>query len=160
MKRDPTTTTNSAAMSLGRSGMTRDEIVAFFERRQERYDDFDAAALAADYADDAVIDSPLAGVHTGRAAAEQAYRAVFGAFLDRKMKTESLLIDGDRVARVVTMEGTNIGDLMGLPPTGKPFRFTAVFLYELKDWRIVRERRVYDFTGLLVQIGVLKAKPV
>ncbi|MBF8300542.1 MAG: putative cyclase [Acidobacteria bacterium] len=160
MKRDPTTTTNSAAMSLGRSGMTRDEIVAFFERRQERYDDFDAAALAADYADDAVIDSPLAGVHTGRAAAEQAYRAVFGAFLDRKMKTESLLIDGDRVARVVTMEGTNIGELMNLPPTGKPFRFTAVFLYELKDWRIVRERRVYDFTGLLVQIGVLKAKPV
>jgi hypothetical protein len=25
---------------------------------------------------------------------------------------------------------------------------------------IVRERRIYDFTGVLVQIGVLKAKPV
>lgn len=140
--------------------MTRDEIVAFFDRRRELYDDFDAAALAADYADDAVIDSPIAGVHTGRPAAEQALRAVFAAFLDRKMTTESLLIDGDRVAQVVTIEGTNIGELMGLPPTGKPFRFTIVFLYELKDRRIVRERRIYDFTGLLVQIGVLKAKPV
>ncbi len=30
----------------------------------------------------------------------------------------------------------------------------------LKDRKIVRERRVYDFTGLLVQIGLLKAKPV
>ena len=159
MQRDPAAPTNTAEPRLGQSGMTRDEIVAFFERRQDLYDDFDAAALAADYAEDAVIDSPFAGVHTGRAAAEQAYRAVFGAFLDRKMKTESLLIDGDRVARVVTMEGTNIGELMGLAPTGKPFRFTAVFLYELKDRRIVRERRIYDFTGLLVQVGVLKAKP-
>ena len=75
------------------------------------------------------------------------------------MTTESLLIDDDRVAQVLTIAGTNMGELMGLPPTGKPFRFTAVFLYDLKDRHIVRERRIYDFTGLLVQIGVLKAKP-
>ena len=34
-----------------------------------------------------------------------------------------------------------------------------VFLFEFQDGRIVRERRIYDFTGLLVQIGVLSAKP-
>lgn len=140
--------------------MSRDEIVAFFEHREERYNDFDAAALAADYADDAVIDSPIAGVQTGRRAAEQALKAVFAAFLDRKMKTESLLIDGDHVAQVVAIEGTHIGEFMGLPPSGKPFCHSAVFLYELRDRRIVRERRIYDFTGLLVQIGVLKAKPM
>ena len=27
------------------------------------------------------------------------------------------------------------------------------------DGQIVQERRVYDFTGMLVQIGVLKARP-
>ena len=48
---------------------------------------------------------------------------------------------------------------MGLPPSGRSFRYAAVFLYELKDRQIVRERRISDFTGLLVQIGVLKAKP-
>jgi steroid delta-isomerase-like uncharacterized protein len=149
-----------ADTSQGRSGMTRDEIVAFFAHRQELYDDLDAAALAADYADDAVIDSPVAGVHTGRVAVEKAMRAVFEAFLDRKMTTESLLIDGDRVGQVVTVEGTHIGQFMGLPPSGKRFRYSAVFLYELRDRQIVRERRIYDFTGLLVQIGVLKAKPV
>jgi steroid delta-isomerase-like uncharacterized protein len=143
----------------GGSGMTRDEIVAFFQRREDLYNDFDAAALAADYADDAVIESPIAGVHTG-GAAEQALTAVFTAFLDRKMRTESLLIDGDRVAQVWAIEGTHIGEFLGLPPTGKPFRHTAVFLYELRNRRIVRERRIYDFTGLLVQIGVMKAKPI
>jgi steroid delta-isomerase-like uncharacterized protein len=143
----------------GGSGMTRDEIVAFFQHREDLYNDFDAAALAADYADDAVIDSPIAGVHTGGRAAEQALNAVFEAFLDRKMRTESLLIDGDRVAQVFAIEGTHIGEFLGLPPTGKPFRHTAVFLYELRNRLIVRERRIYDFTGLLVQIGVMKAKP-
>jgi hypothetical protein len=34
-----------------------------------------------------------------------------------------------------------------------------VFLYELNGLTIVRERRIYDFTGMLVQIGALKAKP-
>jgi hypothetical protein len=34
-----------------------------------------------------------------------------------------------------------------------------VFFYELRDGLIVRERRVYDFTGVLVQVGLLKAKP-
>jgi len=29
----------------------------------------------------------------------------------------------------------------------------------LRNGKIVHERRIYDFTGLLVQIGVLKAKP-
>lgn len=144
----------------GGSGMTRDEIVAFFQRREDLYNDFDAAALAADYADDAVIESPIAGVHTGKLAAEQALRAVFEAFLDRKMRTESLLIDGDLVAQVWAIEGTHIGEFLGLQPTGKPFRHTAVFLYELRNRLIVRERRIYDFTGLLVQIGVMKAKPV
>ena len=142
------------------TGMTHDEIVAFFQRREELYNDFDAEALAADYADEAVIESPIAGVHTGRLAVEQALRVVFAAFLDPKMRTESLLIDGDRVAQAVAIEGTHIGEFLGLPPSGKPFRHTADFLYELRDRHIVREPLIYDFTGLLVQIGVLKAKPV
>lgn len=149
-----------ASPAQGGSGMTHDEVVEFFRRREDLYNDFDAAALAADYADDAVIESPIAGVHTGRLAVEQALRGVFNAFLDRKMRTESLLIDGDLVVQVFAIEGTHIGDFLGLPPSGKRFQHSAVFLYELRDRRIVRERRIYDFTGLLVQIGVLKAKPV
>jgi predicted ester cyclase len=152
--------TEVASPKLGESGMTRDEIVAFFERRQKLYDNLDARGLAADYADDVVVESPSAGLHTGRTAAEQAIRAVFGAFLDMKTRPERLIIDGSRVAEVRVIEGTQIGEFIGMPPTGKPFRLAAVFLYELRDRKIILERRIYDFTGLLLQIGVLKAKPV
>ena len=139
--------------------MTREEIAAMFARREQAHDNEDAAALAADYADDAVIESPMAGVHRGPAAAERAFDAVFTAYGDMKRRTESLLIDGDHVAEVLNIEGTNMGSMMGLPPSGKSFRVPAVFVYELRAGKIIRERRIFDFTGLLVQIGVLKARP-
>ena len=139
--------------------MTRDEIAAMFARREEAFEEMDAAALAADYAEDAAIESPTAGTHYGPAAAARALDAIFHAVADMTRTTEHLLIDGDRVAEVLTMEGTNLGGLMGLPASGKHFRVPAVFLYELRGDRIVRERRIFDSTGMLVQIGVLKARP-
>ena len=106
-----------------------------------------------------MIDSPTVGLHQGPDAARQAYDVIFHAFADNTRRTEALVIEGDRVAQVMTIEGTNLGGLMGLPPSGKHFRVPAVFLYDLRGDQIVRERRIYDFTGMLVQIGVLKARP-
>jgi steroid delta-isomerase-like uncharacterized protein len=138
--------------------MTREAIVALFNRRNEAYDRRDAAALAADYADDCVVESPSGGVHHGRAAAERVLRSVFDA-LNAKVRQDSLLIDDDQVAQTLTIEGTDDGQFLGLPPTGKSFRLPAVFLYTVKDGQITHERRIYDFTGMLVQVGLLKAKP-
>jgi steroid delta-isomerase-like uncharacterized protein len=139
--------------------MTRDEIAAMFARREEAFEEMDAAALAADYEDDAIIDSPTAGTHRGPDAAAQALNSLFHAFADMTRTTETRLIDGNHVAEVLTLEGTNLGGMMGLPASGRHFRVPAVFLYELRGQKIVRERRIYDFTGMLIQIGVLKARP-
>lgn len=139
--------------------MTRDAISAIFDRRRAAFAAQDAAALAADYSEDCVIESPSGGTHHGRAAAERVLRAVFDA-LDVTLYDESLIIDGDSAALVVRIEGTDVGQFLGLSPTGKSFRVPGVFLYTFKDGFITRERRIYDFTSMLVQIGLLKAKPV
>jgi steroid delta-isomerase-like uncharacterized protein len=138
--------------------MTREEIAALFERRRAAYERHDAAALAADYTEDCLIHSPSGGIHQGRTAAERVLRNVFDA-LGVNLREQCLLIDGDRVAQEVTVEGKGIGQFLGLPPTGRSFRVQGVFLYELKDGSIARERRIYDFTALLVQAGLLKARP-
>jgi steroid delta-isomerase-like uncharacterized protein len=138
---------------------TRAQIVAMFERRQKAYDDLDAAALAADYAQSCVVESPMGGVHQGRTAAQSVLRAWFDAFVDLKIRVDCLLVDGERVAQVMAFEGTHIGTFLGVAPTGRHFQFTGVFIFELQNGEIVHERRIYDFTGLLVQIGALKAKP-
>ena len=147
-----------AGTTGSQSGMTREETIAFFKRRAEAYEDLDAAALARDYAADAVIETPSTGRHSAREA-EKNLRAIFHAFLDLTMTVDDMVIDGDKVVTVHTVEGTHMQELLGLSPTGKRFQMSVALIHELKDHKIVRELRVYDFTGMLVQIGVLKARP-
>jgi steroid delta-isomerase-like uncharacterized protein len=141
--------------------MNRQDIVALFERRQQAWARLDAAALAADHSDDGVVESPLAGgTARGREAIEKLYRTYLSAFGDMKFEQDELLIDGDRVALLARVSGTDTGGFMGMPASGRQVNFPTVFVFELRDGRIARERRIYDFTGVLVQVGLLKAKPV
>lgn len=140
--------------------MTRSEIVAFFARRLETWNRLDAAALARDHTEDGVVESPFAGgTAVGREAIEKLYAAFFRAFSDLRTEQDDLLIDGNRVALSVRATGTDRGGLFGLAPTGRSIRVSAVLICELRDGLIAHERRVYDFTGLLVQVGAIKAKP-
>jgi steroid delta-isomerase-like uncharacterized protein len=140
--------------------MPRDEVLALFARRQKAIERFDASALARDHSEDGIVDSPAAGgTVNGRAAIEVTYQTFFDAFPDLKSETEDLVIDGNRVAWFFKASGTQRGVFMGVPPTGKAFSVPMVFYSVLRDGKIAHERRIYDFTGILVQVGLLKAKP-
>jgi predicted ester cyclase len=140
--------------------MTRDEIVAMFDQRQQAFRRRDAIAVASFHAPDGTLESPMAGRVTGRLAIAQVYEAWFSGFPDLEVSKWELLVDGDRVIQLLTLEGTDNGGFMGLPPTGKAFHLTVVVNCTVKDDLIVSCRTIYDFTGLLMQIGVLKAKAV
>ena len=140
--------------------MTHEEIVALFDRRAAAWERRDVNALADMHGATGVIESPIAGGSvTGRVAIGQLYEAFFKSFPDATVVTDELVIDGDRVAQVATLAGTDAGGFLGLPASGKPFRVPLLILLTVKDQQIVSERRIYDFTGLLIQIGVLKARP-
>ena len=140
--------------------MTRDEILSLFARRLDAWRRHDAAALAADHTEDCTIDSPMAGTMAGRDSMRSVYQAWFTGFPDLTFDEEELIVDGDRVVQISTISGTDTGGFMELPPTGNSFRNTAVFFYVLRGGQISQFRSVYDFIGVLVQIGTLKAKPV
>ncbi len=140
--------------------MTRAEIVDVLERRADAWRRLDAETLVADYVEDAVIESPLAGGTTqGRDQIRQVFQTYFVAFPDLAMEVDEVLVDDQRAAVMATFTGTDRGGFMGMPATGRRVTIPVVFLYEFKDGKIVRDRRVYDFTGMLVQVGTLKAKP-
>ena len=103
--------------------MTRDEILAMFARRQDAYDDLDAAALAADYADD--VDDRESDERSGmaRPTPSGTCRRCSTAFIDLKMSFEPPIIDGKRVRSLGIAEGTNMGGLMGT--SAERSRFTA-----------------------------------
>ena len=138
--------------------MTRDDVQQFFARRQDLWRIRDIEALARTHAVDGTVDSPMLGALTGRDEIATSYGALFRAFAEFAFEGQSLVIDGDRVAQPFTVNARHTGDFMGLHGTGKRVQFQGVMLYELKDGLIGHERRVYDFTGLLMQMGVLRGK--
>lgn len=139
--------------------MTREEITAMFDRREEAWRAHDAATLAADHAGNAVVISPTGGVLEGREEIQRIYQIWFTAFPDLQFKEYDFLIDGDRVALLMTVTGSHAGDFFGLPASGRHVQAVCAFLYTLSGGSIVHERRILDFTGVLIQVGVLRAKP-
>jgi steroid delta-isomerase-like uncharacterized protein len=139
--------------------MTRDDIIALLDRRFTALNTRDMATLMTCHAAAGVVDSPLGGKATGLDAIRKVYDGWLVSFPDAEFEREEPIIDGDRVVQVTTVKGTDMGGFMGLPPTGKRFTMPMVFIFTMQDGKILYERRVYDFTGLMIQLGVLKAKP-
>ena len=139
--------------------MTRQQVEDLFTRRQEAMNRHDVACLSAMYTAEAVVESPTAGgTVRGRAAIDEIHRAWAAGFPDVAFSTEGLLVDDDRVVWFADVHGTDAGEFLGLPATGKPFSVPMVFVCTMENGLIRHERRVYDFTGVLVQIGLLKMK--
>lgn len=139
--------------------MTRDDVVRLFDGWQQVWAQRDPAALALIYADDCRVTSPIFGEIKGRTAVEQSNRRLFEAFPDWDLRTEDLIIDGDRVVEVIKINLTHAGDFMGLPGTGRKAQIHGARIMRLENNLIKEELRLYDFTLLLMQVGVLRGKP-
>ncbi len=97
---------------------------------------------------------------TGRDAIEQTYVSLFRIFPDWSLVFDEPIVDSSgRVAHPCNVTATHRGEFLGVAGTGKRIKFRGVLLYTLVDGLITEESRLYDFTGLLFQAGVLRAKP-
>jgi steroid delta-isomerase-like uncharacterized protein len=148
-----------SAESRQEEPMTRQDIVDLLARRDVAYNHRDVATATSFHADDGVVESLMAGRVEGRGAIGDVYRAFFTAFPDVTVQSDDLIVEGNRAVQFTTVSGTDMGEFMGMPATRRSFRMPVVFQYEFHDGLISFERRLYDFTGLLIQIGMLKAKP-
>ena len=111
------------------------------------------------HAPSGIVASPMGGVLEGREDIQRIYRLLFAAFPDIATHEDAVLVDGNRAVQIVRFSGTHAGEFFGLSPTGRHIEMTEASLLTLRDGFITEERRIYDFTGLLVQVGVLKTKP-
>jgi steroid delta-isomerase-like uncharacterized protein len=139
--------------------MNYEDAVRFFGEQQQEWDRRDSEALTRRHAEDGTIISPIFRTVQGRAEILASYQALFATFADWRYVCQRLLVDGERVAQEFTVSATHSGTFMGFPPTGRKFDIRGVLLFEMKDGLIAHERRYYDFTGLLMQLGILKGKP-
>jgi steroid delta-isomerase-like uncharacterized protein len=77
------------------------------------------------------------------------------SFPDWHSTFEDLVVEGDRVAERWTGRGTHLGELQGIPPTGKRVEAPGSVFYRIAGGKIVEFRGQLDMMGLMQQLGVI-----
>jgi len=78
-----------------------------------------------------------------------------GAFPDLNWGINDLIAEGDRVVASTTMTGTHLGELFGIPPTGKQVSMYGVHVLRIAGGKIAEHWGSNDDLGLMRQLGVV-----
>jgi len=140
--------------------MTREDLQVTAENYVKAWQGRDPVAIAQHHAPDGVMESPIYSTLQGRKAIEYAARSFFTSCPDARRTIDALIVDVPRVAVFTTMDGKHVNDFFGMPGTNRHLEFRNAWLLEMNDDLLIAfGRRIYDFTGLLLQVGILRAKP-
>jgi steroid delta-isomerase-like uncharacterized protein len=74
------------------------------------------------------------------------------ALPDLSVRIDDMFGDGDRVATAFTLSGTHEGEMMGMPPTGRPVSVHGIIHSRVRDGRIVEEWELVDLAALVEQL--------
>ena len=80
------------------------------------------------------------------------YRA---AFPDSRFEIEQQFAEGDYVITRWTARGTNDGEMMGMPATGKTVAVGGISIDRFEDGKIVESWTNWDTLGMMQQLGVV-----
>ncbi|MBZ0318977.1 MAG: ester cyclase [Anaerolineae bacterium] len=88
----------------------------------------------------------------GEKAAYEQHKATFGGW---HFEIEEMIAEDDRVMVRWTSHGTHIGELNGLPPTGRQTTNSGINIFRVADGKIVEVWDIFDRLWAWQQLGVL-----
>jgi steroid delta-isomerase-like uncharacterized protein len=124
-------------------------IVAAFNRKADR----DAFFSAYDPA--VVLHGFPAGLN-GMVGVRRFYAALWEAFPDAFLTLQDTITEADRVAVRYQFGGTQLGDYLGSPATGKAVAVSGVTVVRLNDERIAEEWHAPTELSILAAIGAIE----
>jgi len=68
-------------------------------------------------------------------------------------KVEFVIAEGDMVAYVTTMTGTQTGPMGDLPPSGKDFTLTNIVIHRIENGKVAETWVSWDNVAMLTQLG-------
>lgn len=80
----------------------------------------------------------------------------FNSFPDINFKIKTAISDGDSVAIVWGMTGTNTGKIGDYPPTNKKIQADGITIYRFKEGKVCGHTQVYDRTTIMKQLEFLR----
>jgi steroid delta-isomerase-like uncharacterized protein len=136
------------------------DITQVLARETEAWNAHDADGVAAGYAEDAVLyDVALPEPLRGRAAIRDSVAGYLAAFPDFHVEdVGEPIVSGNRAAQEWKVTGTNDGELMGMPPTGKSATTYGCGTAEFGDDGLIhRAGNYWNAAALMSQLGVAPA---
>jgi steroid delta-isomerase-like uncharacterized protein len=111
-------------------------------------------------AEDFVEHEEVPGIPPTKDGVVQYFELMLAAFPDMRMAVEDVIANGDRAVARVTVSGTNTGEFMGMPPTGKSVSIKLIDITRFGDDGLAREHwGVSDQLAMMQQLGVIPAGP-
>ena len=97
----------------------------------------------------------LPGLPTGPEGAKQLITVYRNAFPDVRFTIDEQIAEGDKVVTRWTGHGTNNGELLGMPATGKSSTVSGISVDRLANGKIAESWGVFDQFGMMQQLGVI-----
>jgi steroid delta-isomerase-like uncharacterized protein len=88
---------------------------------------------------------------------KQIVRMYTAAFSDQSFLVNEQIAEGDFVVTRWTATGTNDGEIMGMPATGKSVTVNGMSINRFENGKIVEGWVNWDTLGMLQQLGVVPA---
>jgi steroid delta-isomerase-like uncharacterized protein len=97
------------------------------------------------------------GIPEGREGVKVLTTQLRSAFPDFKATIDDILAEGDKVVIRMTWSGTQKGEFMGVPATGKRVSIGVIDIIRITDGKAVEHWGQMDSMGLMQQLGAIPA---
>jgi predicted ester cyclase len=98
---------------------------------------------------------PIVAIPRGPAAIKAHISDWVSAFPDLRFNIEQMISEGDRVFSQLTIEGTQTGQWLGIPPTGIRVNIRMTTIHRIQSGKIIEDWVLVDSLGLFQQLGAL-----
>jgi steroid delta-isomerase-like uncharacterized protein len=120
----------------------------------------DVEGFSRHLADDFVEHEETPGLAPTKDGVKAFFRMQLAAFPDLRMAVEDVVANGDKVVARVRYTGTNRGEFMAMPATGKSVDVQLIDMFRFGDDGLLREHwGVSDSLALMQQLGFVPAGP-
>jgi predicted ester cyclase len=66
-----------------------------------------------------------------------------------------MIAEGGEVAVRLTSHAVQVGEFMGLPPSGKAYTIGEIHIFRIRDGRVSEHWHQADFLGMMRQLGAI-----
>ncbi len=91
----------------------------------------------------------------GKGDLKRAIDRLANVLADGHFTIDDVIAEGDRVAVRVTARATQVGEFMGLPPSGKTYSIGEIHIFRIRDGKMIEHWHYYDQLGMMRQLGMM-----